>query len=110
MSMRIGNIRFQFEPRSFMQPNGRDLWHEEAKRNTLENKSAKRVTSNEDTKNAASAKKRQNVALGRRLTSRTEADAKKAEEAAGKNETSRARVKVDEKAAGSANGIKPADI
>jgi hypothetical protein len=77
-----------------------DLWHEEAKRNTLLSKSGKPMISRRVIKSAASAAKKRSAAHGRQSTNRTAAVGRKVEEVAVKSEANRAPAKVGEKAAG----------
>ena len=75
------------------------LWHEEAKRNTLLNKSGKPTTSRRVIKSAALAPKKLSAAHGQPLTSQIRVAARRAGEVAGKSGANRARAKVGEKAA-----------
>jgi len=61
-------------------------------------------------KNAALARKKRNVALGRRSTSPTKEVARKAAAGVAKKEASPAPAKAAEKADANANGIKPGHV
>jgi hypothetical protein len=87
-----------------------DLWHEEAKRNTLLNKSGKPTTSRRVIKSAALAAKKLSAAHGQPLTNQIRVAARRAGEVAGKSGANRARAKVGEKAAGNKSLIVANDI
>src|SRR5205823_5979865 len=82
-----------------------DLWHEEVKRNTPANKSAKPRRSRAVTRNAASARRKHLDAPGRRSTNRRRAAAKRAAVVAERNGVNRARAKADEKAAAKRSAV-----
>jgi hypothetical protein len=77
-----------------------DLWHEEAKRNTLPSKSGKPTTSRRVIKSAALAAKKLSAAHGQPSTNQIRVAARRAGEVAEKSGANRACAKVGEKAAG----------
>src|SRR6516162_3581920 len=94
-------IRSVREMRLFYRPTQReDLWHEDAKRNTLPSKNEKPMTSRGAIKSAALAAKKLSAAHGQPSTNQISVAARRVGEVAGKSGANRARAKVGEKAAG----------
>ena len=87
-----------------------NLWHEEAKINTLLNKRGKLMTSRRVIKSAASAAKKLSAAHGLLSTNQIRVAARRAGEVAGKSGANRARAKVGEKAAENESLIVANDI
>ena len=77
-----------------------NLWHEEAKIDTLLNKRGKLMTSRSVIKSAASAAKKLSAAHGLLSTNQIRVAARRAGEVEGKSRANRARAKVGGKAAG----------
>ena len=77
-----------------------DLWHEEARINTLLNKRGKLMTSRSVIKSAASAAKKLSAAHGLLSTNQIRVAARRAGEVAVKSEVNQVPVKVEEKVAG----------
>jgi len=87
-----------------------DLWHEEAKRNTLPSKSGKPTTSRRVIKSAALAAKKLSAGHGQPSTNQIRVAARRAGEVAVKSGANRARAKVGEKAVGNKSLITANDI
>jgi hypothetical protein len=87
-----------------------DLWHEEARINTLLNKRGKLMTSRSVIKSAASAAKKLSAAHGLLSTNQIRVAARRAGEVEGKSRANRARAKVGDKAAGNESLIVANDI
>ena len=87
-----------------------DLWHEEAKRNTLLSRSGKHMTSRRVIKSAALAAKKLSAAHGLLSTNQIRVAGRRAGEVAGKSGANRARAKAGEKAAGNESLIVADDI
>jgi len=87
-----------------------DLWHEEAKRNTLPIKSRKPTTSRRVIKSAALAANKLSAGHGQPSTNQIRVAARRAGEVAVKSGANRARAKVGEKAVGNKSLITANDI
>ena len=87
-----------------------NLWHEEAKIDTLLNKRGKLMTSRRVIKSAASPAKKLSAAHGLLSTNQIRVAARRAGEVEGKSRANRARAKVGDKAAGNESLIVANDI